>query len=109
MTRISGLEPLYSSLAGQADLDEIIQMFVDEIPDRLAALVDRLDASDWDGLRRRAHQLKGAAGGYGYRPISDCAARLEGAVAQREPEQQIRDALDALIATCGRARGGTPP
>jgi HPt (histidine-containing phosphotransfer) domain-containing protein len=101
-------ELLYSSLGGDPDLADLVELFVEEMPDRAAALSERFDASDWEGLRRTAHQLKGAAGSYGYAPISQYAAVLEEAVKQDEPEAQIRDAVEGLIAICGRACGGTP-
>lgn len=99
---------LYSSLGGDSDLGEIVELFVEEMPDRAATLLDQLEAADWKGLGRTAHQLKGAAGSYGYAPISDYAAVLEEAVGEREPEEQIREAVDALIDICQRARGGPP-
>ncbi len=100
-------EPLYSNLSGDPDLGKIVELFVEEMPNRVAAVLDQFNSSDWEGLRRSAHQLKGAAGSYGYTPISDCALVLEEAVRGGEPEEQIRQAVDALIAICKRARGGT--
>lgn len=109
MTQISReTEPLYSSFGDDPELEEILEMFVEEMSDRVAALLDRLHASDWEGLRRAAHQLKGAAGSYGFAPISLCAARVENAVRQGAPEEQIRDAVDELVNICKRARSGTP-
>ena len=100
--------PLYSTLGGDPDLGEIVEMFAQEMPNRVATLLGQLEAEDWEGLQRTAHQLKGAAGSYGYHPISGYAAELEEAVRENEPEAQIRDAVDALAAICNRARGGTP-
>ena len=105
----SGKRLLYSSLAGDPDLREIVEMFVDEMPDRLACLLNDLNASNWEGLRRRVHQLKGAAGSYGFEPISQCAAQLDHAIRGGEPEQRVRDALDNLLNLCNRVRRGTPP
>lgn len=101
--------PLYSSLASDPDLREIVGMFVEEMPDRVATFLDEFNASNWEGLRRRVHQLKGAAGSYGFQAISQCAAQLESAIRQREPEEKIRDAVDELLGMCNRARGGVPP
>jgi HPt (histidine-containing phosphotransfer) domain-containing protein len=109
MTQITkATEPLYSTLGGDADLGEIIDVFVEEMPDRVAALLGQFRASDWDGLRRTAHQLKGAAGSYGYLTISHLAGRLEETLCRGEPKSRVRDAVHALIATCKLARGGTP-
>ncbi len=101
-------EPLYSDLGSDPDLAELVEMFVEELPDRVALVLDQLDASDWEGLRRTAHQLRGAAGSYGFSPISASAGRLEQALSEEEPEAKIRDTADAVIGICRRARAGTP-
>jgi len=110
MTQISpSTEPLYSALSHDPGLAEIVEMFVEEMPGRIAALLSQLEACQWEELTRTSHQLKGAAGSYGYAPISRCAAQVEAALRDGEPETQIRDAVNALIAVCKRARGGAHP
>jgi histidine phosphotransfer protein HptB len=104
----NGTDVLYSSLGGDLDLGEIVAMFVDEMPERVATLLATLDAGDLEGLRRAAHQLKGAAGSYGFGPISPSAAKVEDAIRANAPEQQIRDSVDALVDLCNRTRAGTP-
>ena len=101
-------EFLYSSLGGDPDLGEIVTLFAEEMPNRVAKLLDQLEASDWEGLRRTAHQLKGAAGSYGFDAITPCAARLEGTVRQGGAEEQIHAGVEELIDLCCRVRGGTP-
>ena len=102
-------ELLYSPLADDPDLAEIVELFVQEMPQRSAKLAERLGASDWEGLRRLAHQLKGAAGSYGFAPISPLAARVEDNILQSRPEDEIRRAVEALVELCGRARAGATP
>jgi len=101
-------EPLYSCLGADPDLGEIVDLFVNEMPGRIAALEDLLANSDWEGLRRAAHQLKGSAGSYGFDPISPCAAVLEEAVRNGQPEQQVHRCTADLVDMCRRARGGAP-
>jgi len=98
--------PLYSTLDADPDLREIVEMFVEEMPDRTASLLDRLDASDWEGLRRVAHQLKGAAGSYGFEPITHSAAGVEDAVRESRPEEEIRRMVQELVVLCDRAQVG---
>ncbi len=107
MTSTEQTEPLYSSLGDDPDLCEIVEMFVDEMPDRVTALQTQLEEADWESLRRTAHQLKGAAGSYGFDSISPCAAILENAVRDSQPEEQIRQAVDELTNLCSRATAGT--
>ncbi|MFH1919429.1 MAG: Hpt domain-containing protein [Planctomycetota bacterium] len=99
-------EPLYSPLSEDPDLRDIVEMFIEEMPDRTARLLDRLNASDWEGLRRLSHQLKGAAGSYGFGPVTDSAARVEEAVRESSPEEEIRRLVDDLVSLCGRAQVG---
>ena len=106
--QVNEAEPIYSSLGADPDLGEIVVMFVDEMADRRANLIAQMEAKNWEELRRAAHQLKGAAGSYGYDKISPSAAKLEAAVREAEPEQQIRAALDELLDLCSRIRAGAP-
>jgi HPt (histidine-containing phosphotransfer) domain-containing protein len=99
---------VYSRLAADPDLGEIVDMFVAEMPGRVATLLVQLNAADWDGLRRTAHQLTGAAGSYGFDGISPCAGKVEAALRNGEPEERIRTTVDELVDICNRARGGSP-
>ncbi len=101
-------ELIFSTFGSDPDLGDLVEMFVDEMPDRIATLSEQLDMSDWDNVRRTAHQLKGAAGSYGFDSITPSAAQLEDAVDQGQPEEQIRDAVDELVGLCRRIRAGTP-
>ena len=101
-------EPLYSRLAEDADLGDIVELFVQELPDRVSNVLDRLDAADREGLRRLAHQLKGAAGSHGFDPISQAAARVEDAIRASQPEAEIRRFVQVLVELCRRARTGAP-
>ena len=98
--------PLYSTLDGDPDLREIVEMFVEEMPDRMASLLDRVHAADWEGLRRVAHQLKGAAGSYGFEPITCSAAGLEEAIRESRPEEEICRMVTDLVHLCDRAQAG---
>lgn len=98
----SGL--LYSSFGTDPDLAEIVEMFVDEMPGRIANLLECADSDDPERLRIAVHQIKGAAGSYGFQPITDCAARLESGIRQGEPEERVRQEVEALVDLCRRAR-----
>jgi HPt (histidine-containing phosphotransfer) domain-containing protein len=97
-------EFLVSSLADDPDLGEIVELFVDEMPDRIAHLADSLAAGDWDSLRRNAHQMKGACGSYGFHQVTPLAARVESAARDREDERAIKEAVDELVGLCGKMR-----
>jgi histidine phosphotransfer protein HptB len=102
-------EFIYSSLAADPDLRELVDTFVQEMPDRMSALQTQADTRNWEQLARTAHQLKGSAGSYGFHEITPCAARLEGAVRDGRQEGHILAAVNELLDLCRRARSGTPP
>ena len=79
---------MYSRLENDPDLADIVEMFVGEIPGRSENLLRCSKEKNWDELRRIAHQLKGAAGSYGFEPLSASAYRLEHAVREKEPEEK---------------------
>jgi len=92
-----------STFAGDADMRELIELFVGELPQRLADMTRSFDTGDWLELRRFAHQLKGASGSYGFGALTPAAAQLEQAC--KEPvSSAIRAALDELIDLCSRIR-----
>lgn len=102
-------ECVYSRLAADPDLQEVVDMFVQDLSQRAAALLSYLNEGDWQNLRRVAHQIKGAAGSYGFDAVSPAAGRLESALRDGEPEERIRAAVVELTNLCGRVRGGPPP
>ena len=100
---------VYSSLAADPDLGELVEMFVQEMPDRINALETQMRSRNWDQLTRTAHQLKGAAGSYGFEAITPYAARLESAARDAQREDRILAALEELLDLCRRMRSGMPP
>lgn len=99
--------PIYSTLAADRALADLVELFVDELPDRVARLQRLYDADDRRELERAAHQLKGAAGSYGFDPLTPAAARLEHAVSEDRACEELAAALDELISLCQRVRAGT--
>ena len=93
-----------STLSGDPDLHEIVEMFVDEMPGRVDALARALRAGEQDNLRLLVHQLKGAAGSYGFGPVSRCAAEVEDSLRDGVAEDQIRRGVEDLMEMCRRAR-----
>lgn len=100
--------PIYSTLAGEADMHDLIDMFVHELPGRALAIEGKLTQRDNAGARSLAHQLKGAAGGYGFACISDAAAVLEGSLKSDAAQTVVLKQAAALSDLCRRARAGAP-
>jgi histidine phosphotransfer protein HptB len=96
-----------SLLADDPDLADLVQMFVDEMPRRIADLREFRAAGDWDGVARCAHQLKGAAGSYGFHQLTPYAAALEAAVRDESAPTGATVPLQALIEACSRVSART--
>lgn len=98
----------YSELGSDEDLSELVEIFVGEMPNRVSAMNAAAESSNWEELTRVAHQLKGAAGSYGFDQMTPYAARLESICRDKHPEEEILDALNDLVKLCGKMRAGVP-
>ena len=98
---------VYSHLTADPDIGELVEVFVKGMVDRIDALDAQAKSRNWNQLAESAHQIKGAAGYYGFDDITLYAARLEVA-AQEAEEEQILLALDELLSLCRRVRSGKP-
>ncbi len=83
---------------------ELIEYFKGELPARVRSLEACAAERDLDGLQRLAHQLKGAAPGFGFSRLGQVAGELEDrlrfpAEAERSLDR-IRGELNALISLC---------
>jgi len=99
---------IYSTLADDPDFGELVEMYVEEMDDRIVALQASHNSGDREKLRVTAHQMKGSAGSYGFEQLTPLAATLEHAVRDDEPEEVILESLQSLISACRCVRTGTP-
>jgi HPt (histidine-containing phosphotransfer) domain-containing protein len=100
--------PLYSSYGADPDLGELVALFVNEIPQRVDQLLSDLESGNRSGVQRTAHQLKGAAGSYGFSQVTPYAACVESLIRREEGEDQVRAAIAELVEVCRRMRSGAP-
>lgn len=103
---MSDSSAIYSRYGTDPDLGELVVMYVDEMPQRIQTLEAYLAAEDLEGLHRFAHQLKGAAGSYGFDQVSEAASVLEGALQRRESPEIIDATFAELVGICRRVRAG---
>ena len=99
---------IYSTLRNDTTLSKLVELFVDEMPDRVQNLTTLLKQANWEELRRAAHQLKGAAGSYGFDAISPTAGVVEDKIRGGHCEDEIRQAVEELCDMCRSARAGKP-
>lgn len=86
---------------------ELVDFFLSELEVRMKAMREASESGDNARLRDLAHQIQGAAGGYGFPGITSLAAELESTLKAQEAEaSDIAEKTEALIALCRRATGG---
>lgn len=91
--------PIYSEFHEDPDFRELLELFVSEVGPRKDEMRQAFESGDFDQVRVRAHQLKGAGGGYGFSGLSVVAAELEQACKEQDPSrvaQHLQAVLDYL-------------
>ena len=97
---------IYSDFGGEPEMGELVEMFVEEMPDRINAIVESLGRGDLEALQYATHQMKGAAGSYGFHQLTAYAAEAESLVRNEQSEENVCKAVHELIDQCQRVRAG---
>ena len=116
VARMAGLIDLPQALeyaAGQSDiLLRVLQQFVSHYGATGATLVRLLEEGDRTALARALHGLRGVVGMIGAGRLREMSAALEAALAKGAPAQELQDpleelrgALDALVAAVAQRLG----
>ena len=101
---------LRESMPGKdALIDELIDLFVGDLPSRLGAIAQAVERADAPALALQAHALRGGAANFGASRLDELCAKLEevgarGTLAEapamldevRRESARVRDALLAL-------------
>ena len=90
------------------DMLELVEMFVEELPDKITAIEKAIGEQDLAMLATLAHQLKGSAGGYGFPSITDSATKIEHGAKASENLETLKSQIGALADLCRRARASVP-
>jgi response regulator RpfG family c-di-GMP phosphodiesterase len=96
-----------SALRSRPATARLVEKFVSKLDDRLAAIRAAAQAQDLAALKTLAHQLKGAAGGYGYPQISHAAEALERSVL--DDLDSVARSIKELADLCHSARSSAEP
>ncbi len=98
-------DAIVSEYADDPDMTEIMGEFVMGLGGHVSAMRRALTRGEYDELRRQAHTLKGAGGGYGYPGLTTAAAALESA-AKAEDGGTAALALERVATVCRAVRKG---
>lgn len=98
---------LKSEFAGDPEIGELVEQFVRELPNRVETLRDAFQAGDGLRVRTLAHQLKGAAGGYGFPTIGRAAQAVDEFLRSNGTSEgaleRVRLSVEELTDLCRRA------
>lgn len=95
--------PLESEFADDAEIGPLVPGFVAGLPAQVRAIREAAETGARAHVARLSHQLKGAAGGYGFSSITMAAARLEQRA--KVEDAPLAEELAELEQLCARARG----
>ncbi len=98
----------YSPLAADPDLVDIVQEFVEALGSRLDDFEAAFAQQNWGRLAQLAHQLKGAAGSYGFGDLSHEMGLLEATLALGQPAA-VADKLSEVRHMISFVRWDPPP
>lgn len=97
--------PITSQYATDPDMSELVDMFVTELPTRLAAIRAAHAAGNESTLARLVHQLRGAGSGYGFPSITRQAAAVEDGL-RAGGLASVQRQVSELLELCARATTG---
>lgn len=100
-TQEPSILPLYSSGLDDPALMPLVRQYAHEMTDVIRELQNGLASNDRDGLRRRAHRLRGSAGGYGFPTVASAAGALEIA-ATCGNSNNVAERVNRLLLLCRR-------
>ncbi|QOJ01483.1 MAG: Hpt domain-containing protein [Phycisphaeraceae bacterium] len=106
--------PLRSLFAGDPEMRELVSEFAAELPERAGQIARHAEGRDAAAVMRLAHQLRGAAGAYGFPTIGESAGRIEDALrgldnpGRTRALEGLRTQIEELAGLCDSARAGAP-
>ena len=93
------------SLASHSKMKKILAEFVEGLPAQVASLIELLEKRDLASLRRVAHKLRGAGGGYGFERITALAKLAEQGIQEEKSIEEIASRVDGLVHLIRRVEG----
>ena len=86
-----------------AEFSPLVDRFLTRLPTRLDQFDTALQANDWLGVERLAHQVKGASSCYGFPDIAHEASRIEVIAKNKSNLSLIREGLEKIRSIVRRA------
>jgi CheY-like chemotaxis protein len=96
-------EPPTAAARDWAPLAPLMEVFLRNLPQRVQAMTQAVEQADVNQLAFLAHQLKGAAGGYGLPAICDAARRLEESARTEKDIEALKAQVREMAELCAEA------
>ncbi len=93
---------IQSDFAGDPDMGELVELFLQELPERMKVSTEAWTAGDLKIVQRVAHQLRGSSAGYGFPSLGLVAGEVEDTI--RTPQPPLTSPTPELEAVYGRFR-----
>lgn len=106
--QVANDKPLQSTLLSQfPDLEDVVRLFLDRLPDQIQKIRAAVNSQDWDDLKVTMHTLKGTAGGVGYASMTELAGKIEFQLIKGD-YQSVCILIEELEHLAARAIAGRP-
>ncbi len=100
-------EPLFSTLADDPVMAEIIDEFLHDLPTKIRAIEHAVVDSNLADLELHARTLKSQGTGFGFEVITEVAAKIESTIKAQQDLDAVRSDVDRLVKLCMQARSCT--
>ena len=100
-------DEITSFLADNPDYHKTIDMFVDNLAERIQAMQDSLDNGDFQDLANKVHSLKGLGSFAGFSIYSDMAKEMEDMLDGNQTDS-LQKQLDELVRFCDKTQFAIP-
>jgi PAS domain S-box-containing protein len=97
-----------STLRDDPQMKEIVEQYIEGLPEEVTKLLDLLTQADLQSLRREVHQLRGSGGWHGFEAITKLAGRVEDSINNAEVAEFIQAQVEALIDVIRHVEGFDP-
>ncbi len=94
---------IVSFLSDNPDYQKTIEVFIENLPQRIREMQDALDTENLQDLAFKVHLLKGLGGFAGFPIYTDLAKSIENAIHESRMDD-IRSKLGEMVALCRRTR-----
>jgi signal transduction histidine kinase/CheY-like chemotaxis protein/HPt (histidine-containing phosphotransfer) domain-containing protein len=99
---------LCSTLASDDEIIDLVPRFIADLPAIVGRLSAALNRKDMAALEDEIHKLKGAAGAYGFMPLTDVAEEINRDLLQSNPPDDVPARVWRLISQIRTVKGYEP-